>query len=67
MIKIDLKKLEQVILNEMADCQLNNFDGEALISNVDGVQVSIRVVTDEDEFFGSDCTDDNLCVTDIIT
>ena len=66
MVKIDKEKLEQLILNEMSDLESSPFiDTEILISEIKGIQVSIHIVADEDDFRFDDPTGESLlCITE---
>lgn len=63
MIKIDKNKIEQVVLNEMADMEINNFCSLTVcIGDVDGMQVHLVVTKEEDDYI--DAHDQFICVTE---
>lgn len=60
-IKIDLKQLEQTLLNEMSSAEYNQIGNTILIGDLEGIKVSLTVCVDDDEdFIGEEC----LCITE---
>lgn len=64
MIKINKEKLEQVILNEMADIENGPFlGGECFIYQDKSIQVSIVVTKDKEEFC-DEVSPTYICIVD---
>lgn len=57
-VKINLKELEQVILNEMSWAENNQMGSTVLIADLEGVKVSLTINVSDDDFIG----DEMLCV-----
>lgn len=63
MVNIDKDKLEQVILNEMADLESGPFvDCTVCIGSIEGLQVHVKVTKQEESYISHN--DKFICILD---
>ena len=65
MVKVDSKKLEQMVLNEMSELAINPafLESTICIGEVDGMQIQLKVTKEEDDFH-DDLKPEFICVTE---